>query len=130
MPPRLSWVGGDPLPAVELLAALLLLVRPVSVAGAAIALLLLFVFFAGVSHALRRGAAPDCHCFGQLCSEPAGLSTLVRNALLAGLANTDRAPGAGPIAFWRRLVVWRGGQIGLVATGALAWLPFPCAAMA
>src|SRR5690606_25514610 len=29
---------------------------------------------------------PDCHCFGQLHSEPAGWPTLVRNGILAALA--------------------------------------------
>jgi thiol-disulfide isomerase/thioredoxin len=35
---------------------------------------------------MARGEAPDCHCFGQIHSEPAGRGTLVRNAALAAAA--------------------------------------------
>ncbi len=35
---------------------------------------------------MSQGRAPDCHCFGQIHSEPAGPRTLIRNALLAAVA--------------------------------------------
>ena len=35
---------------------------------------------------MARGNRPDCHCFGQLHSEPIGLSTLLRNGFLAVVA--------------------------------------------
>jgi peroxiredoxin len=56
--------------------------RPALAAAAA----LLAVFTAAIGVALLRGRTPDCHCFGQLHSAPAGPATLARNAALAGLA--------------------------------------------
>jgi peroxiredoxin/uncharacterized membrane protein YphA (DoxX/SURF4 family) len=50
----------------------------------ALSLLLLFVVAIGINLALGR--KPDCHCFGQLHSAPAGWSTLARNAVLASAA--------------------------------------------
>ena len=43
-----------------------------------------------------RGEEPDCHCFGQIHSSPAGRGTLARNAVLAALAAVVvvDAPGA------------------------------------
>ncbi len=60
---------------------------------AAFSLLLLFTLAIGLS--LAHGRKPDCHCFGQIHSAPAGLSTLIRNALLAGVAG---------------FVAWNGGD--------------------
>jgi peroxiredoxin len=54
--------------------------------GAIAALVLLLIFVAGIGYNLARGRTPDCHCFGQLHSAPAGWSTLIRNLVLAGLA--------------------------------------------
>ena len=48
--------------------------------------MLLLLFVAGISVNLARGRTPDCHCFGQLHSAPAGPSTLIRNLVLAALA--------------------------------------------
>jgi peroxiredoxin len=42
-----------------------------------------------------RGESPDCHCFGQLHSEPVGWSTLIRNLVLAGIAGFALAETAG-----------------------------------
>jgi thiol-disulfide isomerase/thioredoxin len=74
------------LPLAELATAILLLVRPLGRVGAAAALLLLLAFIAAISRQLAQGRAPDCHCFGQLHSAPAGPSTLVRNGALAAVA--------------------------------------------
>jgi uncharacterized membrane protein YphA (DoxX/SURF4 family) len=84
------------LPAAELAVAVALLFATTRLAGAAGALVLLGMFSAAVGVSLARGQAPDCHCFGQLHSEPASWKTLVRNALLAGLAVAlaERGPGA------------------------------------
>lgn len=54
--------------------------------GAIGALALLLAFIVGISINLARGRTPDCHCFGQLHSAPAGWSTLARNAALASAA--------------------------------------------
>jgi thiol-disulfide isomerase/thioredoxin/uncharacterized membrane protein YphA (DoxX/SURF4 family) len=47
------------------------------------ALVLLCAFILGISVNLARGRTPECHCFGQLHSAPAGWSTVGRNAALA-----------------------------------------------
>jgi Methylamine utilisation protein MauE len=74
------------LPAAELAVAAVLLPAATAVAGAVAGLALLAVLSATVGLALAHGRAFDCACFGQLHSEPVGWSTLVRNAVLAGLA--------------------------------------------
>jgi hypothetical protein len=50
------------------------------------ALALLLIFVAGIGYNLAHGRTPDCHCFGQLHSAPAGWSTLIRNLVLAAIA--------------------------------------------
>lgn len=95
-----SWLVG-PLallvPTAELAVAIALLFATTRFAGAVGALALLAVFSATIGVSLARGRAPDCHCFGQLHSTPASWRTLVRNALLAGLAAValaEQGPGA------------------------------------
>jgi peroxiredoxin len=74
------------LPVAELAVAALLLPAGTAVAGALGALALLVLFSAAIALSLARGQAPDCHCFGQLHSAPAGPMTLARNGALAGVA--------------------------------------------
>ncbi len=65
----------------------------------ALALLLLFV--SGISANLARGRKPECHCFGQLHSSPAGWKTLARNGVLAAFAGFvlwQGYDGTGPSA--------------------------------
>src|SRR5205085_11239986 len=67
--------------------------------GAVGALVLLLIFVAGIGYNLALGRTPDCHCFGQLHSAPAGWSTLVRNlvlALIAGLVVGFETGNTGP----------------------------------
>src|SRR5206468_12889863 len=67
--------------------------------GATAALAMLTIFIAAIVMNLARGRTPDCHCFGTLHSEPVGWTTVVRNALLAGMAGVVawRGPShAGP----------------------------------
>jgi methylamine dehydrogenase accessory protein MauD len=84
------------LPLAEIAVAVALVFRPTAQWGALAALLLLIVFIAGIANALRQGLAPDCNCFGQIHSAPAGRSTLIRNALLSGLALVALTAGPGP----------------------------------
>src|SRR5205807_3129645 len=56
-------------------------------------LILLLLFVAGIGYNLARGRQPDCHCFGQLHSSPAGWPTLIRNVVLAALASVIVALG-------------------------------------
>jgi len=86
VPERLAPAVGTLLPVAELAAALLLLPAETAVAGAALALALLLAFTTAIAVSLARGETPDCHCFGQLHSAPAGPATLIRNGALAALA--------------------------------------------
>jgi peroxiredoxin/uncharacterized membrane protein YphA (DoxX/SURF4 family) len=74
------------LPLVELACAAALVPGRWAWLGASGALALLLVFMAAIAVNLLRGRAPDCHCFGQLHASPVGWATVVRNAVLAGLA--------------------------------------------
>ncbi len=73
-------------PLAELLVAVALVAR-VGTAWAALgALLLLATFSVAIAWNLARGRTPECHCFGNVHSSPAGPRTLVRNAALIALA--------------------------------------------
>jgi thiol-disulfide isomerase/thioredoxin/uncharacterized membrane protein YphA (DoxX/SURF4 family) len=74
--------------------------------GALGALGLLLLFEVGISINLARGRKPDCHCFGQLHSAPAGWKTLARNGVLAAIAG---------------FVLWAGYEGG-VGPSAISWL--------
>ncbi len=121
VPTRWARLAGPALPVAELAVAAALLVRPTAVIGAAAALALLVVFIAGVARAISQGRAPECHCFGQIHSEPAGPSTLVRNALLAALAVLVLVRGPGP-SLDGGLGRLNGTQAALVAVAVLATL--------
>jgi thiol-disulfide isomerase/thioredoxin/uncharacterized membrane protein YphA (DoxX/SURF4 family) len=79
---RIANVGQFALPALELGTAILLVIAPVARIGALLATVLFAAFIVAIARQLREGRAPDCHCFGQLHSEPAGTSTIVRNLAL------------------------------------------------
>lgn len=74
------------LPLAEIATAVLLLPLATAWFGAISALLLLLVFVGGIAYNFARGNTPDCHCFGQIHSEPVGWSTLIRNSILAAIA--------------------------------------------
>lgn len=86
LPERLAKPGGIALPIVELIIAALLL--PVTTAryGAIAGFVLMLVFIGAIANQLRKGNQPDCHCFGQIHSEPAGPKTLIRNGIFAAVA--------------------------------------------
>jgi thiol-disulfide isomerase/thioredoxin/uncharacterized membrane protein YphA (DoxX/SURF4 family) len=74
------------LPLAELAVALSLLLTASAWYGAVAALSLLLLFTVVIAFNLARGRTPNCHCFGQLSSAPAGRGTLIRNALLTTVA--------------------------------------------
>jgi thiol-disulfide isomerase/thioredoxin/uncharacterized membrane protein YphA (DoxX/SURF4 family) len=86
VPVRLASPLGIVLPIVELTVAVILIPSRSAWLGAAGALSLLLAFTIVISINLARGRKPDCHCFGQLHSAPAGWSTLARNAVMACVA--------------------------------------------
>lgn len=105
VPAALAAPFGLLLPLVELAVAVALVPASTAWWGAVGALALLLLFVAGISINLARGRQPDCHCFGQLHSSPAGPMTLARNGALAVVA-----------AF----VVWQGGDG--AGPSALSWM--------
>lgn len=102
LPPALAAPAGLGLPIVEIGIAILLLPAPSARLGALSAFLLLLIFIAGMGVNLARGRTPDCHCFGQLHSEPVGRDSVLRNtglAILAAFVAVVGWKGAGPGAF-------------------------------
>jgi thiol-disulfide isomerase/thioredoxin len=119
VPERVARLAGPVLPVAELAAAALLLPAATSRYGAVLAAALLVAFSVGIARALARGRAPDCHCFGQLHSEPAGPEAVARNVVLAAMAVTVAAvpsPEALPGAFEHLSDV----QVALVVATVLA----------
>ena len=107
------------LPLAELAAAVALVPPASAQWGGLLGLLLLLAFSAGIGDAMRRGRAPDCHCFGQLHSAPAGRSTLLRNVALAVPAAFVAVKGPGPsIATW--LADRTAAELVAIATGLAA----------
>jgi peroxiredoxin/uncharacterized membrane protein YphA (DoxX/SURF4 family) len=92
------------LPLCELVVAVALIPTPTAWWGAVGALALLLLFAMGIVLNLARGHKPDCHCFGQIHSAPAGWKTLARNGLLAAVAG---------------VVVWQGYDS--VGPSAASW---------
>jgi thiol-disulfide isomerase/thioredoxin len=127
LPVRLATPLGILLPLCELAVAAALIPTATAWWGAVGALALLLLFIVGISINLARGHKPDCHCFGQLHSSPAGWKTLARNGTLAAVAGFvvwEGRDGAGPSA-----VAWLGTLsavqlvalvMGLVVVGLLA----------
>src|SRR6266851_7407792 len=100
VPAALARPFGVLLPLAELTIAVALLPLASAWWAALGTLALLLLFVAGIGSNLARGRHPDCHCFGQLYSAPAGWPTLIRNLVLAAIAGFmvvfgRGAPGAG-----------------------------------
>ena len=107
VPTFLATPVGILLPFAELAVAIALIPSSWAFYGAIGALVLLGVFIVGISANLSVGRKPDCHCFGQLHSEPVGASTLIRNVLLGIVAG---------------FVIWQGAAYSNVGPSAVAWI--------
>jgi peroxiredoxin len=115
------------LPLAELSAAVLLLPAATAWWGAIGSLVLLLAFVAAIAANLMQGRKPDCHCFGQLHSEPVGWKTLARNSVLALLAafvvwqGSGRA-GPSAVTWLGHLTAWQavGVSTGVVAAAVIA----------
>lgn len=81
------------LPAFELAIAGLLLFVATSWFGAIGAAALFVIFTGGMLYQMAKGNAPDCHCFGQIHSEPVGVTSVGRNFLLLVLSGFLVAQG-------------------------------------
>jgi thiol-disulfide isomerase/thioredoxin len=106
IPATLAAPFGILLPVAELAVTAALLPASTAWWGTLGAFVLLLVFLAGIAYNLARGRKPNCHCFGQLHSAPAGWKTLARNGVFAAVA-----------AF----LVWQGWE-GNVGSSAVAWI--------
>jgi uncharacterized membrane protein YphA (DoxX/SURF4 family)/peroxiredoxin len=96
VPARLARSGGVLLPLAEIVIAAALVFPPSARWGALAAAALLALFVVAIGNAMAHGRAPDCHCFGQVHSEPAGWRTLARNGVLIAFAALVAASGPGP----------------------------------
>ena len=131
VPAYLAAPLGILLPLAELAVAAALIPPATAWWGALGALALLILFVAGISFNLARGHKPECNCFGQLRSTPAGWKTLARNGIFAVVAgfvlwqgNEDAGPsvsgwlGSFTTAQFLGLVV---GLLVLVLLAAQGW---------
>lgn len=94
VPEALALPGSVALSLLEVAIALLFLSTDWSWYAAVAASGLLVLFVGQMIYQLARGNAPDCHCFGQVHSEPVGLKSIVRNAIFAAMSLTLVARGA------------------------------------
>src|SRR5256884_8851583 len=101
VPSLLATPLGILLPFAELAVTVALVVTPIALYGTIGALVLLVLFVIGISANLSLGRNPECECFGQLHSAPSGVSTLIRNVILAVIA---------------RLVLWQ--RVACINVGA------------
>lgn len=81
VPASLAMATGLVLPILEIAIALSLIFVQTSWFGAIGATALLGVFLAGMLWQWKQGNAPDCHCFGQVHSEPVSPKSIIRNVI-------------------------------------------------
>jgi thiol-disulfide isomerase/thioredoxin/uncharacterized membrane protein YphA (DoxX/SURF4 family) len=86
VPSRFAGAVTVALPVAELVVGLALIPVATAPSAAIGAAGLLLCFSATIAVAMSRGRSPECHCFGQVHSSPAGWNTLVRNVLLLAVA--------------------------------------------
>lgn len=126
VPERLATPLARWLPVAEILIALALIPLNTAWVGAIAAVVLLLIFAVAIGVTLARGESPDCHCFGQLHSEPVRWSTFARNLMLmaaAGLVFVEGKDNPGMSALnW--VVDLRAGEVIslIVSAGAVALL--------
>lgn len=81
IPQGLAMPGAIALSIAEIVIAGLFLSVKTSWYAAIGASFLLLLFVIQMSYQLARGNAPDCHCFGQIHSEPVSTTSVVRNII-------------------------------------------------
>ena len=86
IPRSLSVFGPVLLSIVEIVLGGTLLFPSVSWYGSIGAAALLIAFIGMMTYQWSKGNAPDCHCFGQLHSEPVGAKSIIRNVIFLVLA--------------------------------------------
>ncbi len=83
VPPSLAMPGAVALSVAEILIAVMFLSVTTSWYAAIGASFLLLLFIIQMTYQMARGNAPDCHCFGQIHSEPVSVKSIVRNIIFA-----------------------------------------------
>lgn len=81
VPEGAALAAGLTLPLIEIAIAILLIFVQTSWFGAIGATALLGIFIVGMAWQMYQGNAPDCHCFGQVHSEPVSPKSLIRNVI-------------------------------------------------
>jgi peroxiredoxin/uncharacterized membrane protein YphA (DoxX/SURF4 family) len=94
VPASVALGGSISLSVAEIVIAVMLLSTAWSWYGAVGASALLLLFIGQMIFLLARGDTPDCHCFGQVHSEPVGVKSIVRNVIFAAMSLTLVARGA------------------------------------
>jgi len=132
VPAKLATPFSVLLPLAELAIALALVPTGSAWWAALGALALLPLFVVGIGFNLAHGRTPDCHCFGQQHSAPAGWSTLIRNLVLAAVAGVVvgfgwTTPGPGLLDWLAALSVIQrlealGGPVVLVLLIGEGWV--------
>ena len=98
-PDALVGMSAVLLPLAEIVIAVGFLLPGTSWFASIIGLALLLIFTGGMAWQFKKGNAPDCHCFGQIHSEPVGAKSLIRNlifAVFAGILVFRGSEGQGP----------------------------------
>jgi peroxiredoxin/uncharacterized membrane protein YphA (DoxX/SURF4 family) len=128
VPESLATPLGRLLPIVEILVAITLIPLATAWFGGIGALVLLAAFLVGIGVNLARGTAPDCHCFGQLHSEPVSWSVFARNIVLAAIATLivvqgKEHPGLSAVEWMQDLRVGEAVSLCLSAVAAALLIP-------
>ena len=96
LPTGMLAVGSVVLPLAELGVAVLLVPASTARVGGTLAAVLLVTFGVAMLRLLGSGEQPNCNCFGQLQSRPIGVSSVVRNGILAAIGIDIAVAGPGP----------------------------------
>lgn len=83
VPAAIAKPSSIALSVLEIAIAVMLIFTTTSWIAAIGALFLLVLFIGQMLYQMARGNAPDCHCFGQIHSEPVGKVSVIRNAIFA-----------------------------------------------
>lgn len=112
------------LPVSELVIAVLFFPLATTWYGALASLALLVFFTVGMAYQMARGNAPDCHCFGQLHTEPVSKTSLIRNSIFSipALFLVWRGPGGQGPSFADESIYTNEFVFGLIIVAGIASL--------
>jgi methylamine dehydrogenase accessory protein MauD len=113
VPNALAGLFAVLLPLLEIMLAIALIPAAWAWTGGVGTLALLGLFLIAIGVSLARGRRPDCHCFGQLHSQPIGWDLMARNAALAALAAlvVYKGPAQPDFSLWFNTSFYSGGSM-------------------